>query len=460
MNQDWRTFLTRYEKEFPGEVLTISQELDPCYEPTAIIMELERQGRYPVVRFDAVKGSRFPVIANLLADRKRLAMGLEVEERYLPEAFAERIRKTIPPQRTESPEFLAHSHHGPDLDLTMLPILTHFPIDAGPYITAGLVVAKDPLTGADTCGYHRMQLKSKDRLGISLHSRQRLWEYFRRAEEKGTNLEAAVVLGVHPAISLGSMALVPYDQGKFGRMGGLFGEPLQTARCTTIDVDVPAWAEIVIEGEILAGVREPEGPFAEFTNYCCRRSTENVFVPKVIHHRENGLYQCITPGMTADHITIVAVHREGDVLKALRANLPNVKAVHAPLSSCGLFHCYISMKKIAEGQPMQAIMTALSVDHNIKLVVVVDEDVDVFDERQVLWATATRVQADRDVHVIPRHLGMGCTLDPSTDELSRSAKMGIDATMPMNGFAEGVTLHPEAQARARAILGQCGIRLS
>lgn len=457
MKQDWRYFLQDFETRHPGDVLTISEELQREYEPTAIIMELERQKRYPLVRFDRIAGSSFPVVANTLATRHRLGLALEIEAEDLAATFASRIQNALPPERIDAPPFQANCMAGGDIDLYRLPILTHFPIDAGPYLTAGLVVARDPETGADTCGYHRMQVKGRDRLGISLHSRQRLWEYYRRAESRGENLEAAVVLGVHPAISLGSMALIPYDQGKFPRIGGLFQEPMQVASCSEIDLDVPAWAEIVIEGEILAREREAEGPFAEFTNYCCHRSTENVFIPKAIRYRDGAQYQCITPGMCAEHITIVAVQREGDVRKALQETLPNIKAVHAPLSACGLFHCYISMKKIAEGQPMQAIMATLGVDHNVKMVVVVDEDVDIFDESQVLWAIATRVQADRDIHIIPQHQGMGCTLDPSTDEMSRSAKMGIDATRPSADFASNITLHPDAQAKARHLLAGMGM---
>lgn len=456
MKQDWRHFLQEFETRYPREVLTVTEELKREYEPTALIMELERQKKYPLVHFKNIAGSEFPIVANTLATRHRLALALGIESGRLPDVFAHRIQHAMAPERIESPPFTANCMAGADLDLYRLPILTHFPIDAGPYITAGLVVAKDLVSGADTCGYHRMQVKGRDRLGISLHSRQRLWEYFRRAETQGRNLEAAVVLGVHPAISLGSMALVPYDQGKFPRIGGLFKEPMQVAPCSEIDVEVPAWAEIVIEGEIVAHEREAEGPFAEFTNYCCHRSTENVFIPKAIHCRDRARYQCITPGMCAEHITIVAVQREGDVLKALRRTLPNIKAVHAPLSACGLFHCYIAMEKIAEGQPMQAIMATLGVDHNVKLVVVVDEDVDLFDEAQVLWAIATRVQADRDVHIIPQHQAMGCTLDPSTDDLSRSAKMGIDATRPSGDFASNITLHPDAQAKARQLLENMG----
>ncbi len=457
MAQDLRGFMAKVEQQNPQNVVHVRDEIDPKYEISTLIMELEKARRYPLIIFERVGNQQIPVVVNVLAPRERLALALGVNTPDLAAEFSQRINRRIEPVVVNKALFQANSVVGDAVDLFKLPILTHFPIDAGPYITAGLVIAKDPETGVETAGYHRMQLKGKDKLGISLHSRQRLWEYFRRAEENGKSLEAAVVLGIHPNISMGSMALVPYHLGKFGAMGGLFGEPLEVAHCRTIDVNVPAYAEIVIEGEIVAGQREAEGPFAEFTNYACYRSTENVFHVKAIQYRNNPLYQDITPAMSSEHITIVAVQREGDVLNALRRTLPNIKNVHAPLSACGLFHCYISMKKIAEGQAQQAIFTAFSVDHNLKMVVVVDEDVDVFDEQQVLWAIATRLQADKGVTIVPQHMGMGCTLDPSTDELSRSAKMGIDATKPLHGFAPTVEISPVVQQNVRRFMGAFGL---
>lgn len=456
MSQDLREFLGTFEHLFPQQVLRVEREMNPVFEPTALIMELDRIKHYPLVYFENIAGFSFTVVANVLATRQRLAIAMDVNPESAAAVFAERIKTAIPPQFVSAAPFQANRLEAEKVDLNRFPILTHFPVDAGPYITAGLVTAKDPRSGADTCGYHRMQLKGPNKLGISLHSRQRLWEYLRRAELAGHNLEAAVVIGAHPAVSLGSMALVPYDQGKFARMGGLLGEPLRITPCQDINVAVPTFAEIVIEGEILAGRHEPEGPFAEFTNYASYRSTENIFTVKSVQYRDRALYQSITPAMSADHVTIVAVQREGDLLRALNQTLPNIKQVHAPLSACGLFHCYLSMEKIAEGQPTQAILAALAVDHNIKLVIVVDADVDVFDETQVLWAVATRVQADRDVLIVPQHQGMGCTLDPSTDELSRSAKMGIDATKPLSGFARGIDPDQAAQAKARRLLREFG----
>lgn len=457
MEQDLRGFIERVKSQNPSEVVHIQEEIDPNYEISTLIMELEKARRYPLTIFDNIKGHDISVITNVLAPRERLALAMGVHPNDLAAEFSERINCRIDPVEVDEAPFRENVLVDDEVDLYRLPILTHFPIDAGPYITAGLVIAKDPETGVETGGYHRMQLKGKDKLGISLHSRQRLWEYFRRSEELGQSLEATVILGIHPNISMGSMALVPYNLGKYAAMGGLFGAPLKVARCKTVDLMVPAFAEIIIEGEIVAGERESEGPFAEFTNYACYRSTENVFQVKAIQYRTKPLFQDITPGMSSEHITIVAVQREGDVLNALNRTLPNIKNVHAPVSSCGLFHCYISMKKIAEGQAQQAIFTAFSVDHNLKMVVVVDEDVDVFDERQVLWAMATRLQADRGVTIVPQHMGMGCTLDPSTDELSRTSKMGIDATKPLSGFAPTVEMSPEVQKQIQRFMGSFGL---
>ncbi len=450
MSQDWRVFLQDLEKE--GAVKHVTEEVKREYEITQLMMDLEKEHRYPVMVFDHVENSEFPVLTNILGTRERFAKAMGVKTKDVSMVFAKRIGNRIEEVKVvENPPFAAHCLTGDEIDLYQLPIPTHFPIDAGPYVTSGLCVAKDPESGAETLGFHRMQLKGKDKLGISLHSRQRLWEYFRRSEERGKNLEAAIVIGLHPNISLGSMALVPYDQGKYGAIAGLFGEPLEVAQCATVDLQVPAYAEIVLEGEILADVREKEGPFAEFTNYACYRSTENVFQVKAIRYRENAIYHDVTPGMSSEHVTVVAIQREGDVLKALHQTLPNVKAVHAPFSACGLFHCYISMKKIAEGQPQQAIYAAFAVDHNIKLVIVVDEDVDVFQEEEVLWALATRLQADHGVTILPQHLGMGVTLDPSTDELSRTSKMGIDATKPLSGFAPKIAMDPQIEAAVQRL---------
>ena len=186
-----------------------------------------------------------------------------------------------------------------------------------------------------------------------------------------------MVLGTHPLLALASLSLVGPDRGKLETAGALLDEPVDVVRARTVDVLVPADAEMVIEGEILPGEREDEGPFGEFTGYTAFRSTKHVLHVKAITYRDGALYQSVTGGYTPEHIVGLGIQREGDVYNALRQSVPTIKAVHIPTSGCSIFHAYISLKKTAEGQPLQAITHALGMDHGLKLVVVVDEDVDV-----------------------------------------------------------------------------------
>ena len=148
------------------------------------------------------------------------------------------------------------------------------------------------------------------------------------------------------------------------------------ARCGTADIEVPAGAEIVIEGEILADTHEPEGPFGEFTGYASFRSTENVFVAKRIRMRADPMFHSVVSGMSQDHILVSCITREGEILNALRRNLPNVKAVHVPHTTCGAFMAFIAMKKTSAGEPQQAIMATLGTEFYTKYVIVVDDDVE------------------------------------------------------------------------------------
>jgi len=209
------------------------------------------------------------------------------------------------------------------------------------------------------------------------------------AEARGEPLTAVVTLGVHPIHYMGSMAYhYPPDVRKYEIIGALFGEPYRVAACGPAELDVPEGAEIVIEGKILNDVREPEGPFSEFTGYASYRSTENVFVAERLHMRRNAMFHSIASGTASDHILISCVAREAEILNSLRRNLPNVIAVHVPTVTCGALMAIVQMKKTAEGQPQQAIMAAFCTETYCKIVVVVDEDVDIFNLADVMWAAS------------------------------------------------------------------------
>lgn len=445
MRQELRAFIQQMETERPAEVVHVREEVDPKYEVTAVMLEAERNGHYPLFLFEHIKGYDTAVVSGVLSHRQRFADALGVPLELATATYIQRSKNCIVPRDVGKAPFHANVQRGNQVDLTKLPILTYFPVDPAPYITAAMVVTCDPVTGTNTLGYHRCMLKGKNKLGISLHSRRRVWEYQLRAEELKQDLPAAICIGLHPVHSLASMALLPYDVGKFELIGGLFEEPMEVARCSAIDLMVPAWTEIVLEGKILAGVREPEGPFGEFTGYASYRSTEHVFMVEAISYREEPIYQSVCAGFSADHNTIMGFTREIDIWEAVRRTVPNVRAVHVPISGCGIFHCYISIKKTAEGQPRQAIYAALGIDHGCKLVIVVDEDVDVFNEKDLLWALATRMQGDRSIMVMPR--SMGVLLDPSTTEQGVTAKVGIDATIPVGPYAARLELPADIKVK-------------
>jgi len=460
MRQSLRGFLDMVERDYPDELLRIRAPVRSDLDITSLVFELERAGRSPVVVYENVQGHTMPVVTNIAGNRKLLAACLGVEPADLPTVVRERCQKYVPCKVVKDAPWQEVVLEGAQVDLTKLPIPLHFAVDAAPYITAGQIAARDPVTGVDTTGFHRLMVKGKNRLGVSLHSRRRMHEFHRRAEERGENLPAAITLGIHPLHYMGSMVYAyPPHVRKFEIIGGLFGEPYRLAKSGIQGLEVPAGAEIVIEGEILANVKEPEGPFSEFTGYASYRSTENVFVAHRIRMRRDAMYHSIVSGMSQDHILVSCVTREGEILNTLRRNLPNVLAVHVPHRTCGAFLAIIKMKKTAQGEPQQAIMAALGTEFYTKYIIVVDEDVDIFDMNDVMWAVATRVRAEKDIVFIPGC--KGAILDPTSDpETFTVTKMGIDATRPVGkDFAERLVISEEQRARVRGILEAAGVKL-
>ena len=251
--QSLRGFVSTLEQAHPGEVVRITEPVDLAYQTQALALELERRRRFPVLIFEQVRGHSIPIVSNVMASRRGLAMALGVDIAQLPEEYAKRLKEPLKPVVLDRPPFPLEVRRGDAVDLGALPIPTYFPGDGGPYLTAGLLTARDPATGVSTAGFHRFQVKGPNRLGVSLHSRRRMYEFQQRAEKAGRSLDCAIVIGLHPAVGMGSLSYPAPEISKFEVVGGLFGEPMQLRRAETVELDIPAWAEIVIEGEILPG---------------------------------------------------------------------------------------------------------------------------------------------------------------------------------------------------------------
>lgn len=451
MNPDLRDFLALVKKEDPCNVLEISNPVDPKYEITAYALELEKQGRFPVLVFPKVKNHNYTVVTNTFGLRRRYSLALGVQDEHIIHEWIKRSKIEIDPIEVKDPPVKSCISAGNELNLYSLPILTHFSQDAGPYVTSGIIIAKHPQTGVRNASLHRLQLKGKNKFGVSLHSHRHLWEYQRIAEKEGKPLEIAIVIGAHPLFYFGAgLWRGSIETDEFRIAGGFIGEPLEITRCETCDLEVPANAEIVLEGRILPLVREDEGPFGEFTGYASRNSTRHVVEITGILQRKDAIYQDIVSGFSAEHNSLIGIPHEAQIFESVKSSVPSIKKVCFPWSGACRLHCYISMDKAVEGQPKTAIFSAFANDLGLKLVVVVDSDIDVFNDKEVLWAISTRLQWDKGVFMVPNCLGS--LLDPSSKD-GLTAKVGIDATIPLTGWqAEKCTLPEDLSAKIKEIL--------
>ncbi len=448
MSQDLRTYLSLLRREHPEELWEIDAPVSVTHEMTALALELERRKRFPALLFKNVIGSDIPVLCNLFASRKRIALALGLPENELVSAWSKLTAQHISPVRVESRPVKEVVLKGEQVDLSRYPIPVHFEADAGPYITAGIIAARDPDTGIGNLSYARLQLKGPHRLGASLHSRGNLWDFQRRSEAQGKPLEIAAILGTHPAVAIAAATRLPLGDDELELAGGLLGEPVEVVRAETVDLLVPANSEMIIEGFIEPNVREDEGPFGEYTGYASARSTRHVVHVTAITHRKDMILHDIVPGASSEHLGLSKISRVPQYFEAVKKILPNAVAMNYPHSGTH-FHCYLSLRKTQEGQPRQAMALLFGLDMYLKLVVVVDEDIDVFDEQQVLWALATRFQADKDQFVLPQ---APCNLlDPSSIG-GLGAKLGLDATRKFGEEVKTLSFSPELLSRVDSIL--------
>src|SRR5437660_604946 len=422
MAQDLRTYLDLVKRRKPGDFEIVSRAVDPRFEITALVVKLEREGkRRPVLLFENVKGTKFPVLTNLHASRPRLAAAMNAAPEATQATYLSAMDKPLIPKVVPSGPVQEVVLEGDRVNLYDLPQIVHHEGDAGAYVTAAISFAKDPTREIWNCAYNRLQIKGRDTTSIHLTTGKHLWEFQRIAEARNEPLPLALVIGVHPAIALGALAIGSIDEDERAIMGGLLGEPLELVKCATSDVLVPAHAEMVLECEILPRERTPEGPFGEFTGYSLGERQREIVRVNAITHRRDAIFQDITVAHL-DHMLLSTIPMEANLYRAVRAMVPSVKAVRVP----GPFTCYVAIEQRLPGQAKNAIMAVLGADLYMKRVVVVDHDVDVFDDRQVTWPLATRCQPDRDISIITN--ARGSDLDPSTKEDGYTAKWGVDAT--------------------------------
>lgn len=423
MAQDFLSFIEKIKSERPDEFVSVSDKIDPAHSITATVVKTEEEARKrPVFVFENVKGTDFKVMTNLHASRHRLGLAMGVGPREMQKRFLDAMENPIPPMEINTGPCKDIIIKGNDIDMRALPQIVHHGDDGGPYITAAISFAKDPETGIYNCAYNRLMITGKDTTSIHLTLGKHLWEFHKMAEAKGEPLPVAFAIGVHPAIALGALSIGSVDEDETHIMGGLFEEPLEMVPCETIDLSVPAHAELVIEAEIMPNESVEEGPFGEFTGYSLGAREREVVKVKAITHRKGAYFYDMNVGHL-DHMLLSTIPMEANLFRAVRTMVPSVRAVRVPSP----FTCFVSIEQRLKGQGKNAIMAVFGADLYIKRVVVVDHDVDIYDNGRVNWAMATRSQPDRDIVVISN--ARGSDLDPSTaGDDGFTSKWGVDAT--------------------------------
>jgi 2,5-furandicarboxylate decarboxylase 1 len=420
-DETFRGFLDRLRGE--KELVDIKQSVDIRH-----IATLVDQSNTALVFHDVI-GYGMPVVSGIIRSRERAIMSMgcdsypEIEHR-----LQQGIDHPLPPKYVETARNKQVIALDGNVDLYRLPIPMSSIYDGGPMITAGIVIARDPEYGMNS-GMYRFMVKEKNLTGIDIVTPNNMRLFAHRAYEAGRPCPISISIGTHPFEIMGSGFRAPLGVDEMAIAGGIRGAPVELAMCETMDLPCLADAEIVLEAEILpTGWTHPEGRFGEFTRLMGGLHWNPLVKVKAITMRRDALYYALH--MPWENTWLAAPTRYTAIRRALRSAGVQVKDINVTLGGCGFWHAIVSIRKQA-GEGKNALLAALTAQ-DIKHVVVVDDDIDVFDPMDVEWAIATRVQGDRDVIIVPG--ARAKPLDPSLPVtppgvVPTGAKVGIDATI-------------------------------
>lgn len=406
MSKNLRTYLNQVIEFLPDQIKRIDKEVDPEYEVSGLIEKLEHQGEEPLLIFNNIRGSKISSVINLIANNDRIALSLDLTNYDLNQIITEYAKKEqnrIPVKEAFSAPIKEVILKGNKIDLNILPILKFNEKDGGKYITAGLTIVKDPDTGTQNVGLYRHQVQSKDEIGLNINPAHHGFLIGEKYKYLRKPMEVAVIIGHHPALVYSAVSKVEGYGGELELAGGLLGEPVEVIKGETVDLLIPAEAEIVLEGIVDPNTLREEGPFGDWSGSYSSKGNRCFIKITAITMRKNPIYQSVMT--TTEHINLGRITRMGILLKKIREVLPTVKSVNLPISGMGRARCYISLKQHTDGEAKQAAFAALALESYLTQIILVDEDVDVFNENQVLQALSTRFDAREDLIIMKNCFG-------------------------------------------------------
>ncbi|MEW6142889.1 MAG: UbiD family decarboxylase [Chloroflexota bacterium] len=445
MAKDLRHFLEKLKLLGPEYFIEVNKPLDLVYEMSVFQQKLAKAGQNPVILFRHITGSTLPVVANLFGTYTMIGLALDVpldaliagHYDLIVEEYRKRQGRLTPVVEVPAAQSPARQviWRGGDIDLSRLPVPKHAELNAGKYVDIGLTILRHPDTGQINVGIYRQQVKGQNRLANQIVPTHHGSAIARRYAELGKMMPVVTVIGHHPAVAIAAGSGRPAkNEDEYELIGGMLGEPLEVTGGLTVDMPVPAHAEIVLEGMIDPRRMENEGPFSEGAGYYGEGKPCYVTEITAITMRRDAIYHDLHP-VHAEHNLVGLLQREMDLFDRVKAAGVNVKAAHiGPDGQCGKILMYVSIVKRSPGDARVAGQAA--VEHGFaKVAIVVDEDVDVYDQGEVLWAVATRT-SDVFTHSTAPASDTGVKVSGLDDDSGRLApmtsKLIIDATRPLS----------------------------
>ena len=480
-HDDLRDFIRALEKN--KELKRISFEVDPRLEITEFADRSVKNGG-PALLFENPKGSNVPVLINSFASMRRMEIALEVDsvdtvaariveylEMRMPEGLINKLKMLpkladigafFPKTVAKGPCQEVVKHEG--FSLHDYPVLTCWPDDGGPYITLPMVFSRNPDTGKRNCGMYRLQVYDERTTGMHWQTHKQGAEHYRRrlAEGKSARMDVAVAIGSDPATMYSAILPLPPDLDEMMIAGFLRGSPVEMVKCQTVDLEVPANAEIVLEGYVELGELRTEGPFGDHTGYYSLADEYPVFHVTCVTQRKQPVYATTIVGPPPMEDFYMGKAIERIFLPLMRLQIPEVRDMCMPAE--GIFHnmMLVSIRKSYPGHARKVMSAVWGLGQAMftKCIVVVDEDVDVQNVSEVAWRALNNIDPERDIQFT---MGPIDSLDHASRLVNYGSKMGIDATKkwPGEGFTrpwpDVIRMTPEVKKRVDELWKKAGL---
>jgi 4-hydroxy-3-polyprenylbenzoate decarboxylase len=426
-SQSIRPFLARLERD--GSLLRIGKSVDPNFELSAFLSAADAG---PALMFDHIEGSPLRAVGNLFNGRERIASALGFETADILPRLLEAIAHPVAPVMAgDAPVQACVATEEP---LATLPVPRFFEREARPYITAGAIVARDPESGRGNLSFARFAVLDGRRAMVGIAPNHHLAVFARRAAALGRELDIGVVIGAHPAIQLAACLYLGLGDDEMECAGHLLGEPVRVARALTVDVCVPAEAEIVLEGRIDARRSIEEGLVSEYHGMYENYGSGYLATFSAVTRRQDAIFQVIEPGYHREHMYLAALPIAAGLLRAARAVVPNVRDVAVTEAGAGRTDVVVQMASPRPGQPRRVMFALFAAVSIVKRITVVDEDIDPWDPVAVEWARTNRMRLERDLMLIPN---AGADRSEPMEAGGLVTKAGFDATAKADDRAEG-----------------------